>query len=177
MRKFKLIWLLFFLLFGHPVTFSAAPSSPQSLPRMVSLGAKRVYLRVGPDKTYRVLLEFCKEGLPVEIFLEYDSWRKIRDHEGSEGWVHKSMLSGKRSTLFLKGTHALRKSPEDEAPVVAHVEGGVVGKLGQYNKQWCQVEVKGYKGWVQRKAVWGLYPQEESSPKKCLLPFLPFFCR
>ena len=161
------------------MTFSCLTlaDAPLPLPRMVSLGSKRVYLRVGPDKTYRAILEFRREGLPVEIFLEYDNWRKIKDHEGSEGWVHKSMLSGKRHVIFLKGTHVLKKSPEEQAPIVAHVESDVLGTLLKYNKQWCQVDIEGQKGWVKRESVWGLYPHEESSPTKCLIPFLPIFCR
>jgi SH3-like domain-containing protein len=177
MRGIKYILAGLLLLACLPPLLLAASDEALKLPRMVSLGASRVYLRVGPEKTYRAILEYRKETLPVEIFLEYDNWRKIRDHEGAEGWVHKSMLSGKRHVIFLKGQHALRGKPEESAPVEAYVQGDVIGKLGKYTKQWCQVELKGHKGWVKREAVWGLYPQEESSPKKCLLPFLPVFCR
>ena len=33
---------------------------------------------------------------PVEIVAEFELWRKIKDWQGSESWVHKSMLAGKR---------------------------------------------------------------------------------
>ena len=36
---------------------------------------------------------------PVEITAEFDTWRKIRDSEGSEGWVLHSLLSGRRTAL------------------------------------------------------------------------------
>lgn len=147
-----------------------------SLPRFVSLASPRVYVRVGPDKTYRVAWEFNREGLPVEIFLEYDTWRKIRDQEGTEGWVHKSMLSRHRTVVFLKGQHPVYAEPKETAKVVAYVEENVIAKLGTYSPEWCQVSMDKVKGWVRRTAVWGLYPQEQSSPSKCWIP-IPFLCR
>ena len=34
--------------------------------------------------------------MPVEVIAEYDTWRKIRDWQGTVGWVHQSMLDGGR---------------------------------------------------------------------------------
>ncbi len=67
------------------------------LPRFVSLKPGRVNLRVGPGRDYAVTWLFLKSGLPVEIVQEYDNWRRIRDSEGTEGWVYQSLLSGKRT--------------------------------------------------------------------------------
>ena len=57
---------------------------------------------------------FQRSGLPVEIVAEFDNWRRIRDAEGSEGWVLHSLLSGRRTALvapWRKGeTHLLRDS-------------------------------------------------------------------
>jgi len=40
---------------------------------------------------------YLKQGLPVEIIQEYDNWRRVRDADGTEGWVNQSLLSGQRS--------------------------------------------------------------------------------
>ena len=53
----------------------------------------------GPGQEYDVAFTFVRAGLPVEITQEFDNWRKIRDSEGSEGWVFHSLLSGKRTAL------------------------------------------------------------------------------
>ncbi|MBN9565894.1 MAG: hypothetical protein J0G29_07395 [Alphaproteobacteria bacterium] len=148
----------------------------QPLPRFVSLASSKVYVRVGPDKTYRVAWEFKRESIPVEIILEYDSWRKIRDYEGAEGWVHKSMLTGVRHVIFLSGRHPVYDKPREGAQIKAYAEGDVTARLKSYTESWCEVEIKGIKGWVSRQNVWGLYPQEERSPKKCFLG-LSFLCR
>ncbi|MHC4174421.1 MAG: SH3 domain-containing protein [Planctomycetota bacterium] len=28
--------------------------------------------------------------MPVQVIAEFDTWRKIRDWEGAEGWVHRA---------------------------------------------------------------------------------------
>ena len=34
-------------------------------------------------------MEVYRQGLPIEIIAEFDTWRRIRDCQGTEGWVHK----------------------------------------------------------------------------------------
>src|SRR4051812_36019985 len=69
------------------------------LPRFVTLKARKINLRVGPGQDYAVSWLYVKSGLPVEIVQEYDNWRRIRDADGTEGWVFHSMLSGERSAV------------------------------------------------------------------------------
>src|SRR4051794_17125501 len=61
------------------------------LPRFVTLKAKKINLRVGPGQDYAVSWLYVKSGLPVEIVQEFDNWRRIRDADGTEGWVFHSM--------------------------------------------------------------------------------------
>src|SRR6202023_3782272 len=69
------------------------------VPRYVSLKSDRVNLREGPSKDHRTVWVFQRAGLPVEITAEFETWRKVRDSEGSEGWVLHSLLSGRRTAL------------------------------------------------------------------------------
>src|SRR5215217_7416086 len=55
------------------------------VPRYVSLKTDRVNLREGPSKDHRTAWVFQRAGLPVEIVAEYETWRRIRDSEGTEG--------------------------------------------------------------------------------------------
>jgi SH3-like domain-containing protein len=52
-------------------------------PRYVSLKSDRVNLREGPSKDHRTTWVFQRAGLPVEITAEFETWRRIRDSEGS----------------------------------------------------------------------------------------------
>lgn len=136
-------------------------STPYPLPRFVSLNADEVYVRAGPGQRYPVRWVFKKKDLPVEIILEYENWRKIRDYDGMTGWVHHSLLSGRRSGI-IQAQHivSVYKNPDVEARLVAYVETGTVGALESCEGAWCKIEASGYKGWVERKFIWGVYENE-----------------
>src|SRR5918998_4214385 len=102
------------------------------VPRYVSLKTDRVNLREGPSKDHRTAWVFQRAGLPVEIIAEYETWRRIRDAEGTEGWVLHSLLSGRRTALVMpwaRGEGApveLLDRTEDRGGVVARLQPGVI---------------------------------------------------
>ena len=49
------------------------------LPRYVSLKPSDTPMREGPSKDNRVKWVFKREGLPLEIISEYETWRRVRD--------------------------------------------------------------------------------------------------
>ena len=138
-------------------------SSGLPVPRFVTLRSNEVNLRAGPNVNYPIEWVFVRKDMPVEITAEFDTWRRIRDWEGSEGWVHQSMLSGKRGVVVMGGQNVqrvLRKEPNPYADTVAVVKPGVMGALLKCNESWCQVDLKGYRGWLQRGDFWGVYEKE-----------------
>jgi SH3-like domain-containing protein len=80
---------------------TACAEAGLALPRFVSLRSDEVNLRTGPGTNYPVEWVYVRRGLPVEIIAEFDNWRKVRDIEGTVGWIHKSLLSGKRMAVIL----------------------------------------------------------------------------
>ena len=131
------------------------------LPRFVSLRANEVNLRTGPGVRYPIDWVYKRRNLPVEIIDEYETWRRIRDWEGTIGWVHQSMLKGTRNVLFTGEARDLRRQPELLAPPVAKVEPGVVGRLETCEDEWCKVAVAGVSGWLRRHEFFGVYPREK----------------
>ena len=122
-------------------------------------------MRVGPGRDYQIDWTYLKAGLPVEIIQEYDTWRKIRDSEGHEGWVLHSLLSGKRTAIaapWARGGDMIElvDRPQKGARVVAWLEPGVVMPVEACEKEWCEVAVPGARGYVSQKQVWGVYPDE-----------------
>src|SRR5581483_9127238 len=75
------------------------------VPRFVSLKPEEANARTGPGTRYPIAWVYRRPGLPVEVIEEYDLWRKIRDIDGATGWVHKSMLDGRR-TVMIKSKEA-----------------------------------------------------------------------
>ena len=131
------------------------------LPRFVSLRAAEVNLRTGPGARYPIDWVYRRRGLPVEIIDEFDTWRRIRDWQGTEGWVHQSMVQGQRSVLITGQRHILKRRPEAAAPGVAMVDAGVVAVLERCRAEWCEVTADSFTGWLEREAFYGLYPGEE----------------
>lgn len=126
------------------------------LPRYAALTQNEVNVRTGPGERYPIDWQFTRKNMPVQIVGEYEHWRKIRDFEGIEGWVHKAMLTGKQTVLFTKGGFVLRDEPSYNAKPVAKVEATVAGVVKKCADGWCLIDTGGYEGWAQHDYLWGL---------------------
>ena len=131
------------------------------LPRYASLRANEVNVRTGPGVRYPVKWVFVRRNLPIEIIAEFSTWRKIRDWQGTEGWVHRSMLSGKRTVIITNEVQVMRREPSRWAPPVARVEAGVVAHIIECGVEWCRVEAGGFSGWVKNGQFWGRGKREQ----------------
>jgi SH3-like domain-containing protein len=138
------------------------------LPRFVSLKSDEVNVRRGPGEGYEVAFKFVKEGLPVEITQEFDTWRKIRDSEGAEGWVYHSLLSGKRTAIVApwetsgnSGPFPAHTEAQEASAVVAYLAPKVVTAVEECRTGWCLISGRGFRGWIEQEKLWGVYPNEE----------------
>ena len=132
------------------------------IPRFVSLRSDKVYVRTGPAQRYPIKWIFVRKNMPIEIIQEFDTWRKIRDIKGEEGWIHQSLLSGKRNAIVKAedGALVLRKPVEGAKPV-ALMEQNVQVALERCQEAWCRVEAGDFSGWMQKNLLWGVYQNEE----------------
>jgi SH3-like domain-containing protein len=144
---------------------TAGTKSGLPVPRFVSLKPDRVNVRGGPTRDHEVTFVYTRAGLPVEITAESDNWRRIRDWEGSEGWVYHSLLSGRRTAVVSPKDKdqlvSLRRKPDDGADVVARVQSGVLASVKRCTGSWCQITGAGFDGWVVQEQLWGVYPNEK----------------
>lgn len=132
------------------------PVSGLPLPRFVALRASEVNLRTGPGLRYPIDWVYKRSGLPVEVIDEFETWRRIRDWEGSIGWVHQNMLTGDRRALVVGKQRLLRRSPEDGATGLALLEAGVIARLTRCADGWCKLEIKGIEGWLREDEIYGI---------------------
>lgn len=143
------------------------------LPRFVSLKSDRVNLREGPSKDHRSKWVFQRAGLPVEVMAEFETWRRIRDSEGADGWVLHSLLSGRRTALVSpwekKPTETsgaiLYRRADEKADVLAKLEPNVIVGVKSCTGTWCEVVVASpvssdMKGYMIQEKLWGVYPKE-----------------
>ena len=158
LRRGLFLALLIALAAGSPAPPAGAGALP--IPRFASLRSDKINLRVGPGLNFPVQWVYQRKHMPVEVIGEYDVWRKIRDWQGTIGWVHQSMLDGQRYALITGGERILHSNPDPDSPAVARVQTGVVAALLRCEGVWCRVDAGGYRGWLRRSQFFGVFPEE-----------------
>jgi SH3-like domain-containing protein len=141
----------------HRVAPARGSQTGLPVPRFVSLKASVANLRVGPGLRYPIAWVFHRRHLPVEILREFGNWRLIRTSDGTKGWTHMALLSGRRSFIVTSRGCVLRRAPGARARPEARLQRGVVGQLEgcPANAGWCRAAVAGYRGYVRRQDIWG----------------------
>ncbi|MCC2646527.1 MAG: hypothetical protein K0R02_592 [Rickettsiaceae bacterium] len=157
---FKHVFVTF--IFLSSITNIAYTDNKLPVPRFASIKSKEVNARTGPSNRYPIEWVFIKKGEPVEIFAEFEQWRRIRDITGEGGWVHSSMLAGKRSVI-VKGDEpqTLYKKPTTNSPIIARVVPQVRCELFKCQDKLCNVKCGDHKGWIAQNMLWGVYPEEK----------------
>jgi SH3-like domain-containing protein len=131
------------------------------IPRFVSLKGDKTNMRSGPGKDYALLWVYQKKGLPVEIIDEYDQWRRVRDLDGSEGWIHQSVLSGRRMVVTLEGTHYVYDSPDSSGDIVAKIDGGTLASPEKCIDYYCLISHSEFTGWIKKNVLYGIDDAEK----------------
>ncbi|MEQ8369368.1 MAG: SH3 domain-containing protein [Alphaproteobacteria bacterium] len=127
-----------------------------ALPRYVSLRGAEANLRTGPGLRYPIDWVYQRAGMPLLVVAEFEQWRRVRDRHGDEGWLHRALLSVRRTAIVVADEPvALRRAASADAAVVAWLAGGVIAALGECADGWCRLSVAGHDGWVRRAALWG----------------------
>jgi len=171
MRESKFLLSLAAALVAVPLSTAPEVSAAQSvtnpsglpLPRFVSLRSQEVNMRTGPGVRYPVDWVYKRRNMPVEVVAEFGTWRRVRDVQGTEGWIHQSMLSNKRTLAVTGQTRTLRQHPDSKSPAIARVEPGAVGEILTCSdgSGWCQLSFGRHDGWLRRVEFWGAYPSEK----------------
>ena len=104
----------------------------------------------------------------MQIVEEHQYWRRIRDPEGTEGWVQRPLLTSRRSFLVQGEERVLRRRRRRmrAAPVarlaprrdrrLRHCEAG---------SAWCEAKVGDYRGWIKRSEIWGVRGTRRSTER------------
>ena len=132
------------------------PDSKLPVPRFVSLKTEGANGRHGPGVEHRIDWIYERAGLPLQVTGESGPWRRVRDPDGTEVWMHAQNLDMRR-TAFVSGAAqaALRTQPRPGAGVTAYLEPGVVGTFTGCEGDYRRISVGGRVGWVAAEALWG----------------------
>jgi SH3-like domain-containing protein len=134
------------------------------IPRFLTLKSNKVNVRKGPSSDHEVAWVFQRKGMPVEITAEFENWRKIRDADGSEGWILQQMLSGRRFALAPTWNPdksvALHESDSGTSGTSAMLMPGAIAQIKSCDGTWCYVTTDDYDGYAVQAELWGVYPGE-----------------
>lgn len=155
---FALVLIFPFFGLGQEIKKGQVTNLP--IPRYVSLKTKEANVRRGPSLSHKIDWIYKRKNMPLEIYAEYENWRRVRDFEGLGGWVHYTLLSGIRYVLVKDELLEMRLLPSIEAQVIAKVPQHNIATLDKCTKEWCRIIDDGYKGWVRKEAIWGVYKNE-----------------
>jgi len=119
-------------------------------------------MRSGPGVQYPVDWVYRRRHLPIEVIAEFQTWRKVRDHQGTQGWVHQTMLDSERTAIVLGRARTLRAEADATARALARLEPDVIVRIGRCPKDggWCRVRAAGFEGWLRRVELWGVRKDE-----------------
>jgi SH3-like domain-containing protein len=147
--------------------FATGPAAAQSetglpLPRFVSVRADAVNMRTGPGRRYPIDWVLTRAGLPIKVIAEFEGWRQVSAQDGTSGWIHKSLLSGKRTVTIAGREDRIFREPNKTAQIAAFVEPGVVASLLGCEDGWCRITVDAHRitGWMPQDVLWGILPDE-----------------
>lgn len=157
-----------------PLAIAADNPSGLPLPRFVTTRSNPINVRVGPGTKYGVAWVYLKSGTPVEIIQEFDTWRKIRDVDGSEGWLHQNLLQGKRAGLVVPASGygkdvPLLKSRDAQSGVRAWLGPNFRVDIKECDGTWCEVvatshpaggSAQSFDGYLKQGDLWGVYKDE-----------------
>lgn len=135
---------------------SAASAQNRDIPYWAVLAFDEVNMRIGASEDFKIDWVYKRRGMPVKVIRVVEGWRRVVDHEGTEGWIAQSQLRLRRGGMVIgDGVAAMREAPADNGQLRWNVEPGVVGILGECEAGWCRFDVDGREGWVQAARLWG----------------------
>ena len=146
---------IFALLTLAVATGPAAAQSDPELPYWASISVDEARMRKGPSPDVPVTWEYRRKDLPVKVIARHETWRKIEDPDGTQGWMAARLLSRTRTAIVTGEIRPMREEPDTSAAVAFRAQPGVVGRITDCQKGWCLFNVGGRKGWIQTDHIWG----------------------
>jgi SH3-like domain-containing protein len=140
---------------------AATAQVKRQVPYWASIGPGQARMRTGPARAYPASWLYQRADLPVQVVQVFKEWRKVRDPDGTEGWMQGTLLRETR-TAIVRGTEplAMRDRPSADARLAWRAAPGVVGRISQCANGWCRFDVKGQVGFVELGQLWGVSPTE-----------------
>jgi SH3-like domain-containing protein len=151
-------WLLLGVLL---ISCTAGEAQERAVPYWASIAAGAANLRTGPARTYPAIWRYRRRDLPVQVVQVYGNWRRIREQDGTEGWMLSTLLSAQRTAVVTgTGPAPMYADPSSSSALDWRAEPGVVGKISKCRSGWCLFDVAGKRGYIRTERIFGVDPGE-----------------
>ena len=120
----------------------------------VSLKKNKVNVRYGPSFDSDVKYVYKKINLPLKQIDKKENFRRIIDFKNNSGWIHLSQLKKINSIIPLEDK-ILFKKPSQFSKPLAQIKKGKVLIIQKCDINWCKIESKNIKGWIEKDNTWG----------------------
>jgi SH3-like domain-containing protein len=137
----------------------AQAQDERARPYWASISAGKAMMRTGPGQNYPATWLYVRADLPIRVIETYPNWRKVRDPDGTTGWMLQRLLSDTRTALVTgDAPRPMRRDPSENSRVRYFAQPGVVGRLSKCAGGWCLLDVRGRQGYIRADHFWGLDP-------------------
>ena len=120
----------------------------------VSLKKNKVNVRYGPSFDSDIKYVYKKINLPLKQIDKKENFRRIIDYKKNSGWIHISQLKKVNSVITIQDKILFEKPTIFSEPI-ANIKKGRLLIIKKCDKEWCKIESGNFKGWVNKKKLWG----------------------
>ncbi len=129
-----------------------------------TLKRNKSYLRQGASRNHKVILQYNKRHLPLEVIARHKDWWRVRDFEGNVGWMYKHLLSINQRMALInpwakEGFHTVYETQNSIKPV-ALLEKKLLVNIVYCSGKKCRIEHSNVSGYIDQDTLWGVYPNE-----------------
>ena len=122
--------------------------------KFLMLKNDKVNVRYGPSFDYPIKYIYKKLNLPVKVIDKKENFRRIIDNKKNGGGIHISQLKQSKSFITISDKILFKKPTKFSKPL-AKIETGRLLIVKKCERNWCLVETKSFKGWVDEENLWG----------------------
>lgn len=135
---------------------SVAPAAATPAPAFVSIGDRPALAYDSPSHKGVRLFIFSRQH-PLEVLVRLGGWTKVRDVEGSVGWIETTSIGTRRFVMVTSAVAQVRTAPQAGAATVLEAERGVLLEIsGGRAEGWIPVAHRdGQAGFVSAQQVFG----------------------
>lgn len=145
---------------GLALAGAALAQEARPVPYWAAISAGDALMRTGPGANYPATWRYRRANLPVRVLQIHESWRRVRDPDGVEGWMASALLTARRTAIVVGEVRPMLAEPNLSAKLAWRVEPGVVGEISKCANGWCAFDVKGKTGYIRTDGLWGVSPGE-----------------